>query len=128
VPVEQLFRRGDEPQALGHACEVEQSLDLRRAPDEAQLAAFPGQALVGAHDDRQAGRVHELQPAKVEDDELGVGHRHLGELGLQTGAGGEIEFTANLDQLRRSRPANDHLKINLHARSERTCSRAVMGG
>jgi anti-sigma regulatory factor (Ser/Thr protein kinase) len=112
---------------LGHSCEIQQPLDLRRAAYQAQLAFELGERPVGAHDDRQPGGVHELQSTEVDDDGARLGSCDAGEFEFEHGPGGEIELTADRDQLRVAIPRGFDLKITLHGTAQGTGSAARMG-
>src|SRR5450755_2730297 len=97
MPVDQLFRPGDERYAIGDARQIEQPLDLRRSLHKSKSAAFPGEPLVRAHDDAQPRGVHELELAQVDDHQFGVRRRDVMELRLQLRTGGEVELSADGD-------------------------------
>jgi hypothetical protein len=70
---------------------------LLRAVDQSQAAAVFLGALVCSDQHAEPGRIHELEAAQVNYDELCVRLRHTLELLLECGAGREIELAADAD-------------------------------
>jgi len=70
---------------------------------------------VRADEDRQAGGVHEIQSAQVDDDQPGIGPGELVELGFELRARCKIELPAHRHHRGRSIPADFDTELILHA-------------
>ena len=117
---EQLFGRVDETEPLGDAGEVQQTLNLLRALDQPDLASLAGQALMGADEDAQARRVHEIELPEVNHHQLRARAGQLIELSLELRARREIELSADGDYGRPAVLSDLYPKLILHAGHEPT--------
>lgn len=105
----------DEPEPLGHAGEIEQTLHLLGSPDQIQARALLAETLVRLDDHAEAGGVHELQLAEVEQEQLGLRPPRLFELGLQRRSAREVELSADRNYRRSAVRAHVYPEIALHA-------------
>ena len=97
-PHRDVLRIVDEVQPLAHARDLEHPVHGLGALDQREPAARLARPHVGEHDQAQAARVHELEPAHVEHDgaELGLGGEAV-ELVLEQGGAREVELAGGRD-------------------------------
>ena len=75
---------------------------------------------MSSDEDAETGRVHEIQAAKIDDDELDVRSGQLIELGFELGPRGEIELSADRHHSGRTISADFYLELILHGDNEPT--------
>src|ERR1700729_390743 len=110
-----LFWRVDQLEPLRYSRQIKQALNLRGPLDDAQFAARLGDTLVGADDDAQPGRVHELEPAEVEHQLIGIRAPDLVQLLLELRARCEVEFARHPDDRYAALDPHVYPKVILHA-------------
>jgi hypothetical protein len=86
-----------ERQQVGHRRELEQPLDDGRPGLELELEPVPRGVVRPPRHEVQAGRVHERQPAKVQDDLVEARAAELLQLVLDGACRGHVEVTAGRD-------------------------------